>query len=83
MSSPIYLYSAFRNTHSFKAALTECQIYMTYILVQGCQDLHSLAPTLIKHNIDPTNQVLQAKLKTTWFVCWSRIGTKLCRATKI
>ncbi len=23
------------------------------------------------------------ELKTTWFVCWSRVGTKLCRAAAL
>ncbi len=32
---------------------------------------------------DPANQVIKAYLKTTWYVSWSRVGTKLCRAAAL
>ncbi len=37
----------------------------------------------MKQAPDPANQVFQAYLKTKCFVCWSRVGTKLCRAAAL
>ncbi len=36
---------------------------------------------VILNKLKTANQVLKSYLKTTWSVCWSRAGNKLCRAS--
>ncbi len=51
-------------------------VVLSHFLCSQCLDA-----TLIKP--DPANQVIKADLKTTWYVCWSRVGTKFCRAAAL